>query len=79
MVEVSEMGRFAQHDPGFGGRMRTRNSRPTALEFDEPRRRRRRRWKYEEGREDEGEDWWLDLDEDEWIHRDDDLDEFGRD
>ncbi len=78
MVEVSEMGRFAQHDPGFGGRRRSRNSR-IALDFDEPRRRRRHQWIDEEGREDEGEDWWLDLDEDEWIRRDDDKDDFGRD
>ena len=79
MVEVSEMGRFAQDDPGFGGRMRTRNGRPTALDFDKPQIRRRRRWIDEEGREDEGEDWWLDLDEDEWIRRDDESDDFGRD
>ena len=73
------MGRFEQDDPGFGGRMRNRNSRFTALDFDEPRRRRRRWWVDEEDREDEGEDWWLDLDEDEWISRDDDRDDFGRD
>ncbi len=75
MVEVSEMGRFAQHDPGFGGRRSNRTSRPTALDFDEP----QRWWIDEEDREDEGEDWWLDLDEDEWIRRDDESDDFGRD
>ncbi len=73
------MGRFAQDDPSFGGRMRTRNSRPTALDFDKPQIRRRRRWIDEEDRENEGEDWWLDLDEDEWIRGDDDRDDFGRD
>ncbi len=56
------MGRFAQHDPGFGDRRRSRNSR-IALDFDEPRRRRRDQWIAEEDNEDEGEDWWLDLDE----------------
>ncbi len=79
VVEVSEMGRFAQHDPGFGGRRRNRTSRRTALDFDEPQLRRRRWWIDEEDREDEGEDWWLDLDEDEWIGGDDDRDDFGGD
>ena len=78
MVEVGEMGRFAQHDSGFGRRMRSRKSR-IALDFDEPRPRRRPWWIDEEDRVDEGEDWWLDLDEDEWIRRDDDRDDFGRD
>ncbi len=70
------MGRFAQHDSGFGRRRRRRDDKSTALDFDEPRRRRRRQ-RDEDDWADEDEDWWLDLDEDEWIRRDD-HDDFGR-
>ena len=70
------MGRFAQHDSRFGGRPRRRDDRSAALDFDEPRRSRRRQ-RDEDDWAHEDEDWWLDLDDDEWYLRDNDRDEFG--
>ncbi len=80
MVEVSEMGDFAQNGPASRRRkQRNWEDNPAELDFEPRRRRRRRRKAQRDPWEDEGQeddDWMLDLEDD--RRGENDLGEFGR-